>query len=305
MNASTVTTAPVLMIVFRRPSTTQRVFDAVRSARPSQLFIACNAPRDDHRAEQEAVAEVRRIVAAVDWPCEVSHLFRERQLPAKVSIATAIDWFFDQVPAGIILEDDCLPDASFFPYCSELLERYRGDRRVGMISGDNFQFGTRRGAGSYYFSRYAHIWGWASWADRWREGMDPDLRRWPELKQRILALFPGGLERMYWRYIFDAVYRGKIDTWDYQWFLAQLSQHRLCALPQCNLVSNIGFDAVATNTRSKTPASAVPSSPLPLPLSHPTELMPDIAADAYTFARAIRPSIKQMLGRLLRHRTSG
>lgn len=292
--------APVLMIVFRRPHTTRQVFDAVRAARPAQLFIACNAPSDERPAEQDAVAEVRRIVAAVDWPCEVHHLYREHQLPAKLSISSAIDWFFEQVPAGIVLEDDCLPDASFFPYCSELLERFRDDRRIGMISGDNFQFGARRGNGSYYFSRYAHIWGWASWADRWREGMDLDMERWPELAQRLLALFPDRLERAYWRHVFSAVHRGRIDTWDYQWFFAQLAYHRLCVIPQHNLVSNLGFEASATNTRNKTSAAAVPRAALALPLVHPAEIMPDVEADAFSFAKVIRPSAGQAMRRVLR-----
>ena len=137
--------SPVLFLVFNRPDTTRRVLEAIRQAQPSQLFIAADGPREGKSGEAEKCADVRRIVnEGIDWDCEVKTLFRDKNLGCKVAVSRAIDWFFEHVEEGIILEDDCLPHPTFFRFCEELLNKYRDDERIGQISGDNFQFGKKR-----------------------------------------------------------------------------------------------------------------------------------------------------------------
>lgn len=158
--------SPVLFLVFNRPDVTQRVFDAIRQARPPKLYVAADGPRKDKAGEAERCKAVQNIVSMVDWPCEINKLIRDENLGCKIAVSGAIDWFFRQEPEGIILEDDCLPHPDFFLYCDELLEKYRDDERVGLISGTalgdirakNFISGDE----DFIFNRYPSIWGWAS-----------------------------------------------------------------------------------------------------------------------------------------------
>src|ERR1700690_1974577 len=154
--------SPVLFLVFNRPDTTRRVFEAIRSAQPPRLYVAADGPRGARAGEAERCAEVRRIATAVNWPCEVKTLFRDCNLGCKMGVSSGITWFFEHEPEGIILEDDVLPVPTFFDFCDELLARFRNDDRVAMISGSNLIAGHFDPAESYFFSRCAQIWGWAS-----------------------------------------------------------------------------------------------------------------------------------------------
>lgn len=172
---------PVLFLVYKRPDTTRQVFEAIRQAKPPRLYIAADGPKKDLPEEAEKVKQVRDIVlSGVDWDCEVETLFRDENLGCKYGVSGGIDWFFENEEEGIILEDDTLPSQSFFWFCQELLERYKDDKRIMAISGDNFQNGIKRGACSYYFSRYNHIWGWASWRRAWGY-YSVNMKLWPDI----------------------------------------------------------------------------------------------------------------------------
>jgi hypothetical protein len=201
------TTPPVLILAFSRPDVTAKVIEAIRAARPSRLFFAVDGPREGREAEREKVMQVRRLAQRVDWDCELRTLFREANLGCKVSVSQAITWFFEQVEDGIILEDDCVAHPSFFPFAADLLDRYRDDERVVMISGDNFQLGRRRTVYDYYFSRYTHIWGWATWRRAWKL-YDHGMRYWPELRDGgwLLDLLGTREAAEYWQAIFDDTY---------------------------------------------------------------------------------------------------
>lgn len=280
------TSSPVLFLVFNRPDTTRRVFEAIRAARPPRLYVAADGPRDSRAGEDQRCAQVRDIATAVDWPCEVKTLFREQNLGCKRAVSSGIDWFFREEPEGIILEDDCLPDPSFFAYCDELLTRYRADPSVMMISGDNFVSAAWMPAESYYFSRYTHIWGWASWRRAWQH-YDVSLVKWQRgnLNDPLLRkLFPNSTSaRRHWAHIFDAVAGGLIDTWDYQWNHACWSQGGLVCIPRTNLISNIGFGKDATHTTSPESKMAnLPVQALGFPLRHPTAIAWSEKADRWT-----------------------
>ncbi len=298
MNKSTLAT-PVLIIAYRREESTRKVLEAVRQARPRKVYVACNAPKSDRSTEFEECAAVRHLFDELDWACDVRRLFRGQHLPAKESISGAISWFFEHEPQGIILEDDCVPSISFFQFAEELLDRYATDQRVGMISGNNFQYGRQRGDASYYFSRYCHIWGWASWRDRWLT-YDPAMKLWPKFRNQILDSLDNILQRTYWGNVFDRTHVGMIDTWDYQWLFCNWMNHRVNVLPQENMVSNIGFGLQAHHTRELTRAANVRASDLAFPLRHPDSFLPDSLADNYTFRNSYLPGMRSIARHALR-----
>jgi hypothetical protein len=237
----------ILFLVFNRLDTTKQVFEAIRKAKPPRLYIAADGAREDKDGEAEKVTSVRDYVMEnMDWDCEVKTLFREENLECKYAVSGAIDWFFDNEEMGIILEDDCLPSQSFFWFCEELLERYKDDLQVGQISGDNFQNGIKRGEADYYFSIYNHIWGWASWTNRWKN-YDVELDTIND-KKFIKNLFQNKNTQYYWLKVFENMKNKKIDTWDYQWTFTLWNNNQLTILPNINLIENVGFGEGATHT---------------------------------------------------------
>lgn len=274
----------VLLLVFNRPETTTRVFEAIRQAKPPRLYVAADGPREGRAGEADRVAKVREIATAVDWPCEVKTLFREKNLGCKYAVSGAITWFFENEEQGIILEDDCLPHPDFFSFCSTLLECYADDERVSVITGNNFQNGKQRGDGSYYFSRHNHVWGWASWRRAW-QNYDINLSFWPDWKRSAnwRSEFSDPIERRYWEKIFDQMYAHQIDTWDYPWAASVWYQGGLTATPNVNLVSNIGFGKDATHTKSKKNKHAELQVRSIGELKHPSEVVRNEEADCWAF----------------------
>jgi hypothetical protein len=273
---------PVLFIIFNRPDNTQRVFNAIRKARPARMFVAADGPREDRPGEVEKCQACRAIIDQVDWDCEVCTNFRELNLGIKIGVTSAINWFFQNVENGIILEDDCLPNSSFFIFCQIMLEKYEDDERVMMISGSNCQFGNIRSDGSYYFSRLPGIWGWATWKRAW-EYFDPSMNSFPLFKaqKQINNIFESGLLRKYWMDRMSSYYEGLALSWSYAWLYALLTQNGLCICPNKNLVSNIGFTDNATQGRFPDfPFANMETGELDR-IIHPSFVIPSPAADFY------------------------
>jgi hypothetical protein len=275
---------PLLLIAWRRPHTLRQVIDAIRPLGPSKLYVACDGPNPKRPGEVDKVAATRRVIEQeIDWPCQIERLYSDVNQGCRIGVSRAISWFFDQVEEGIILEDDCVPHPDFFSYCTCLLERYRHDTRVWCISGNNFQNGQWRGDGSYYFSSYSHCWGWASWRRCWHQ-YNGDLSNWSYLRDSGLmrTIFPDPVERRYWSRIWQTVLdHGSSNIWDYQWTFTCLSNCGLTALPNRNLVCNVGFGGDATNTvKGKIDTTIGPGID---PLRHPSLVLRDTLADRYTF----------------------
>ncbi|MDQ3918838.1 MAG: glycosyltransferase family 2 protein [Acidobacteriota bacterium] len=270
---------PVAFIIFNRPELTEEVFGAISAARPAKLLVVADGPRSPQEAER--CERARAVVANITWDCEVLTNFADANLGCRRRVSSGLDWVFSQVEEAIILEDDCLPAPSFFGYCEGLLERYREDERVMHVGGDNFQRGRRRADASYYFSRYCHIWGWASWSRAWRH-YDVAMRTWPAGRELIRGSFADEAEADFWAGIFDRVHAGQIDTWDYQWVYACWSQSGLAVVPEVNLVSNVGFGPDATHTRGESEMSQLPVSDIG-ELRHPRLVIRNSEADDYSF----------------------
>jgi hypothetical protein len=228
---------PVAFIIFNRPDTTARVFQAIRQARPQKLLVIADGPRIDRSDEAEKCAATRAIIDQVDWECKVLTNYSDINLGCKHRVSSGIDWVFSEVEEAIILEDDCLPTPSFFQFCQTILERYRHDDRISMIGGTNYQQEHSRTSSSYYFSKYAHIWGWATWKRAWKN-YDVDMKTWTECKRNNLvqSAFHDAYEQKYWSDEFDKVYAGEINTWDYQWLYTCFAQSRLSIVPNRNLI---------------------------------------------------------------------
>lgn len=279
---------PVAFVIFNRPDTTEIVFAEIAKAKPPKLLVIGDGPRLDRPGEAEKVAACRAIIKRVDWECEVLTNFSEINLGCGKRPASGFDWVFQQVEEAIILEDDCLPHPSFFRYCEELLERYRDDQRIAVISGDNFQFGHRRNDDSYYFSKYVYPWGWASWRDRWQGSYDYSMSAWPVVRDegRLHDMLTNPTEIKYWTSVFDSVYQGKIKTcWDYQWMFACWLQGRLSVLPNLNLITNIGYGPNATHTVEGCALANIPVEEMHFPLKHPLGVIENRTLDAMDFKR--------------------
>ncbi len=296
---------PVLFLIFNRPATTARVFERIRAARPTALYVAADGPRPDRDADIEGCRSARDLVInGIDWPCEVHTRFQERNLGCKQAVSSAISWFFDQVEEGVILEDDTLPDLSFFPFCEELLQRYRADERVMLISGDNMRPIPR--SESYFFSRFVHIWGWATWRRAWRH-YDLEMRDWPGLRRDGHWLdFLNHATAARSRKMFEVAYRGSTTTWDTQWLFACWKQNGLSVIPSVNQVSNI--ERYGIHMKVYDPHLEMPTRSMAFPLTHPLRIEADVLHDhyiqRYAFLRGSLQSAElvfRYLGRTLRY----
>lgn len=273
----------VLFLVFNRPDTTTKVFQMIRQAKPPRLYVAADGARNSKEGEEGEIAKVREIATNVDWPCEVKTLFRDKNLGCKKAISEAITWFFENEEQGIILEDDCLPHLDFFHFCENLLDYYAEDEKVICITGDNFQNNQRRGDASYYFSKYNHLWGWATWRRAWQY-YKGDISFWPEWSKsdKWQNHTPDKVERNYWERTFERVRAAEIDTWCYSWTCSVWYKNGLTATPNVNLVSNIGFGPDATHTKENDKASIIPSKEIGV-IKHPNIVQRNSDADRWTF----------------------
>lgn len=274
--------APVLLIIYKRAERARRALAKIVAAKPPRIFIAADGPRS--AAEEEACRATRAVVAEFGSASEIITDFAGENLGCGMRVHSAISWAFTQTEELVVLEDDCDPSASFFRYCDEMLAHYRDDERVMHVSGDNFVGRSAAAPYSYYFSKYTHASGWATWRRAWRH-FDWAIARWPELKARgiIETWHSDPYEQRYWMAIYDRLHEGDREVWDLQWNLACWSQSGLVAMPAVNLVVNDGWgpDATHTNTQFEWP----PAGELESPLVHPPWIVRNARADAITFDR--------------------
>ncbi|NND98457.1 MAG: glycosyltransferase family 2 protein [Pirellulaceae bacterium] len=272
----------VAFVTFNRPEPTRASFARIRSVRPNKLFLVSDAARPDRPGEDQLVQQTRQIAQQVDWDCAVYKIYATSNMGCGLRISSAITQAMQFVDRLIVLEDDCVADPSFFSFCDAMLERYEDDERIMAISGDNFQQGISRTDASYYFSKYMHCWGWATWRRAW-EHFSLMIPQWPTFRDA------GGLsnwcdsaqEIRYWTEIYDRCHAGESASWAYPWQLSCWMNHGLTILPDVNLVSNIGFGSDATHTQRHDPMTALPTQAL-TELWHPNHVSRNHDADAYT-----------------------
>ncbi len=274
---------PVVLIIFKRPETTQQVFEAIRQAQPKKLFVVADGPRPDREGEAEKCALTRAIIDQVDWNCEVLTNYSEINLGCGNRVPSGLDWVFEQVEEAIILEDDCVPHPTFFRFCEELLERYRFDDRVFSISAQNFAKEYMESGSSYHFSRYPHCWGWATWRRAWKN-FDLEIKNWEIIKQKRLLelILQDALAVKTWKKVFQKAHEDHRNFWSFQWTLSCWLQRGLSIHPNVHLVTNIGFGAEGTNTLQEDESKLLKLSPAKFPLIHPPFVLRDSRADQST-----------------------
>jgi len=279
---------PVLFIVFNRLSTTKRVFEVIKQRKPTRLYIAADGPRTSVPEDKLKCAEVRDFIDnSIDWECEVFRFYRDENVGVDYGISGAISWFFEHEEEGILLEDDCLPDPSFFTYCATLLEKYRYDERVFTISGNNFMFGKQVGNASYFFSRYAHIQGWATWRRAWNH-YDVSMSNFSEFLQtgQLRNIFNDIFIEKLWKLkltsVFNQANKAHV-TYHFAWNYNMMCQNALCAVPNKNLISIIGFGPDATHSNdSKSKFSSQETYAL-TEILDPDFIIADVKADRFLF----------------------
>jgi hypothetical protein len=230
---------PILFLIFNRPEYQQKVFDQIKKMRPKQLFIAADGPQYDVPSDQVNCKKAQAIIDQINWDCEVKTLFRDKNLGCAKGVSSAISWFFEHVEEGIILEDDCVPNESFFYFCEKMLEYYRDDKRVMMICGTNYIAEKIDSTESYFFSRFYSSWGWATWKRAWK-CYDHDMSYWKSIDQEkeLQQLFSKKDVRNFWKSNFNNV--EKLDSWAFRWCCACLLSYGLSITSKYNLISNIG-----------------------------------------------------------------
>ena len=282
---------PVILIIFKRLDTTQRVFNAIRDARPKKLLVIADGPRTDKKGEAEKCAQTRAIIDQVDWDCEVFKSFSEENLGCGKRIATGLAWAFNHVEEAIILEDDCLPHPSFFTFCADMLEHYRYEPRVMSVSGCLFARSPK--PESYYFSHYLSCWGWATWRRAWQH-FDFEMQKLPELLEQgwLHDYLPNYQDAEFWQRRFQNVYAStRNDVWSYQFQFASWVQNALSIRANANLITNVGMDADATHTTGNgdTQAGEVRNfEEMAFPLKHPAVIERDAEMDALMGAKFFR-----------------
>lgn len=300
MNSESNIDTPVLFLVFNRPEVALRVFREIRKARPPRLYIASDGPRETVPHEQELVDQTRKeVLDAIDWKCDVHTLFREINLGCKIAVGEAITWFFEHEEMGIILEDDCLPDQSFFPFCEELLRHYKDDTRVGQICGLK-RFGTIQASmeESYFFTRYASIWGWASWRRAWKYYKDEISNKvaktfeHDQIPEQITFTKRQLIKR---KRLIETLRENQIDTWDYFWGVSRFSQSMLSIIPTKNLIENIGFGSDATHTTQQTRKNIFTRQSMEFPIKHRTEVVSHLKYDQVFAEMIIHPTLMERM----------
>ncbi len=272
--------SPILFLIFNRPDTTIRVFEAIRQAQPPRLYIAADGPRVTRPSDLMLCAETLEIVSQIDWDCKVKTLFREDNLGCGKAVSGAIRWFFENEEEGIVIEDDVLPHPDFFLYCDELLEKYRYTDSVKFISGRNALLGKSIGDESYYFSAFNNVWGWAAWRRTWSiYDFTLESKTLFQFKKALDFYFVDKGVKRFWKTIFKQMKFGQIDTWDYQFTISLWFNRALSILPNKNLIKNIGFGEDATHTIVEDEALMNLDYYPILPLKYPTLIVQQKAAD--------------------------
>ncbi len=292
---------PIIFIVFNRPETTKKVFCEIAKIKPKQLFIIADGPR----AETESIKcnEVRAITNFIDWECELKTNFSESNLGCKRRLISGLNWAFEQCEQAIILEDDCLPEQSFFPFCKEMLDMYKNDERVMMISGDKIHRDLESKEYSYYFSCYNHIWGWATWKRVWNL-YDERMKELPSIIHTdfLPKLLQSNNAANYWRSLFEKVNNNKMDTWDCQLQYLCWIYNGLTIIPGNNLVSNIGLSHTdATHPGERDHLYEISIYPVTFPLRHPLIVERNLDADLCEAKIFLRFTLKDYIKRYLQY----
>lgn len=298
---------PILFIIFKRYDTTYRVFQEIRKIKPKKLYIAGDAGRT--LEEQKKCDQTRTIINLVDWDCEIKTLFHTQNHGCKYGPFTAINWFFENEEKGIILEDDCLPNHSFFLFMKEILEKYKDDDRIGMVAGHNpISIDIPY---SYIYSRFKGCWGWGTWKRSWIN-IDIELNRVNYSKEIVPLMVYNNYKRKHWLHALKLINENKVSAWDWPWYFSLASQNQLCVFPCKNLVANIGFGEEGTHCMGDAPQNVLQSFEIEFPLKEPINYAPflkfeltfenTLTMGQYKFRKALKRIISKFIPKIIKRK---
>ena len=272
---------PILIVVFNRPEIVGKTFEAIKKSKPKKIYVFADGPRKSVDTDKFNCKKTREIFnEKVDWDCEIITNYNENNLGCQLAVSSALKWFFLNEKQGIIFDDDCVASLSFFRFCDELLEKFKNDEKILLISGNNYF--KKKNEYSYFASKNPCFYGWATWKRSWKN-YDPKMRDWPKLKEKkwINDIFKDKSSRYYWTKVFDETYSGKKNTWDYQWWYLSLKNNSITLRPSRNLVQHIGSGKDSTHIKSKHFRDYFEPLEIDFPLKHPEELKVFDIHDAY------------------------
>lgn len=267
---------PILLIIYNRPKVLKKQLNALAKIKPKNLYVFCDGFKNEK--DKLLVDETRFLINNLTWDCKIKTNFKKNNLGCKKGVESAIDWFFKNVEQGIILEDDCVPNKHFFKFSTELLDLYKLDNRISIITGFNAGNSVPNYEYSYYYSMYGGVWGWASWADRWQEYRKTNIKKLFNDQSLINSLIKKGISKSYLKYVSLSL-TGKLDTWDYLWSFYNMSQNKLTIVPQKNLIQNIGFGEDATHTKIVSDLSKIKHQNIKSEIKHPLSMLPNFKID--------------------------
>lgn len=273
--------SPIVLIIYHKPERTRKIIDVLRGVKPKKIFVIADGPKNE--LDYKECTKTRAQVDKIDWDCEVVRKFSDKNIGLRKNIVGGLNWVFGITDRAIILEDDLNLDPSFFKFCDEMLEKYKNDGRVISVSGNNFLFGKVQISESYYFSRYVHSWGWATWRRAWLL-YDDSMSDWKNLKRLnyLNTYLKSRVLCLYWKIIFDLVNSRRIDSWAYVWTYTAFKNQKLTIIPSKNLVSNSGYGRSATHTMFKVKTMGMKVDKMNFPLKHPKIVAENLKADEIT-----------------------
>ena len=274
---------PILLLIFNRPDNLTKIIKILEKIKPSKIYISADGPRFHNSEDSKLCKDSRKLFSKLNWKCKVKKNFLGKNYGCRDAVSKGISWFFRNEKCGIILEDDCLPSKDFFKFCEKNLRKYYKHYRIGCITGNNFQNKVNIRE-TYYFSRYPHCWGWATWSRAWKK-YQKDINFWPNYKntEDWRNYFDDSIEQRYWTKIFNNTFLKKIDSWAYPWTISLWKNKMLTITPKSNLVKNVGFNHDATHTISSLDDMKYKTKSLVGKWKSPKKIEINIKNDEYVF----------------------
>ncbi len=282
---------PVALFIFKRYDTLTRIIGRIAEVKPEKMYILADGPRNEQEKIQtdKCRAEVEKLIT---WDCEIIRRYPEENLGVLRNIGLGAKWVLEREDRAIFIEDDNLPETTFFPFCEELLEKYKDDDRILWICGTNYltEYPSKD---SYMFTRHMLPCGWASWSDKYLKYYDAELKTLDDKEK--LTQYKKTYDCREFKNIplrdqmLDAITKTKYfvdheinkSSWDFQMEYSVRSNGKFGISPCNNQIANIGADELSTHGGTSLQNEmtmrfcGMPSVPLTFPLKHPSEVKID------------------------------
>ena len=240
---------PILILSFNRPLLIKKQLKLLEKLNPKELYIFSDGPRKEISSDFAKVNECRKLFnEKISWDCKIKFKFEKKNKGCGLGVSNAISWFFSEVDEGIIIEDDCMIDKSFFPFAEEMLHLYRNDPKIAGITAD-YKLSSSN-TNNYGFIPFSLIWGWATWKRSW-EGYSLNLEEFKNGEIPNLIKNMPKNQKKFWIKNFEKIISEKIPhTWDFQFSYLVMKREQKFICPHTNLISNLGFTLDATHTKN-------------------------------------------------------